>query len=154
MSLRALSVAVALSAVCPAWAQTQAEVDASAHSGYELARSFSECAGFWDFLSAAEEASGNPASAQNAHNVGNGARLSAGYVLSVRHRLQRPSEPPRAYGSWNDFIEPLAEVTATRMMAALERGDVAEVEEQAITCRAMSETSQGIVDRMRSETAY
>jgi hypothetical protein len=135
-------------------AQTQAEIDAGARDAYELARSFSECAGFWDFMSAMELAAGNTASAENANNIGNGARLSAGYVLSIRHRLQRPSESPRAYGSWNDFIEPLAEVTSTRMIAALERGDTSEVEHQAVICRAMGEQANEIVNDIRSEYAY
>lgn len=135
-------------------AQTQAETEAAARDGYELARSFSECAGFWDFMSTVDQATGNPASAQNAHNIANGARLSAGYVLSIRHRLLRPDEQPRAYGSWDDFIEPLAEVTATRMMAALERNDSSELQEQAIFCRAMAEQSDDIVNQMRAERAY
>lgn len=138
----------------PSHAQTQAEIDASARSAYELARSFSECAGFWDFMSAAEQASGNPASAQNAHNIGNGARISAGYILSVRHRLQRPDEPPRTYGSWDDFIEPLAEVTTTRMTAALERGDSDELRRQASFCAAMGEQAEQIVSDIRAERAY
>lgn len=138
----------------PATAQTQAEIEDSAQGAYEMAASFSRCAGFWNFMSHVEQATGNPASAQNAHNIGNGARLSAGYMLSMRHRLQRPDEPPRAYGSWNDFIEPLAEVTATQMMAALERNDTSTVEQQAVTCRAMGEASQDIIDQMRAERAY
>lgn len=135
-------------------AQTPAEIDAGARDAYELARAFSECAGFWDFMSVAEQASGNIASAQNAHNVGNGARISAGYVLSVRHQLQRPSELPRAYGSWDEFIEPLAEVTTTRMMAAIERGDNRELLVQAEICRAMGEQADEIVSRLREERAY
>ncbi|MFZ4120282.1 MAG: hypothetical protein ACOYKM_01345 [Caulobacterales bacterium] len=138
----------------PAAAQTEAEIEDSAQGAFEMARSFSRCAGFWDFMSHAEQATGNPASAQHAHNIGNGARISAGYMLSMRHRIQRPDEPPRAYGSWDEFIEPLAEVTATEMMAAIERNDNATLEQRAVTCRAMGEVAQEIIDRVRAEWEY
>lgn len=145
---------VACILTAPAAAQTDAEIEGSARGAYDLARSFARCAGFWDFMHDVEQMTGNPASAQNAHNIGNGARLSAGYMLSMRHRLQRPTEPPRAYGSWDEFIEPLAEVTATEMMAAVERSDTSMVEQQAVTCRALGETAQEIVEQMRAEHAY
>jgi len=72
-------------------------------------------------------------------------------MLSMKHRLEFPAERPRTYGSWNDFIEPLAEVTATRMLAALERRDAPEIERQAVFCRSMGEMSQEIVDQLRFE---
>lgn len=137
-----------------AHAQSSEEVRDAAEDAYNIAHSLAECAGFWDFMSAVERASGNPASAQNAHNVGNGARLSAGYMLSMRHRLQHPEAAPRAYGSWNDLIEPLAEVTSTRLLAAVEREDMEEVRQQAVVCSAMGETAQEIVDRIRAENSY
>jgi hypothetical protein len=149
--LSALAIAAMIN-LTPAFAQTDAERDGS--DAFELARTFAQCAGFWDFLSAAEQSLGNTASAQHAHNVSNGARISAGYMMSIRHRLEQPEQPPRAYGSWNDFIEPQAETMATSMWAALEREDTATVEAQAVLCRGMSEASETIVNEIRAELPY
>lgn len=132
-------------------AQTRAEIEETSRDAYELAHNFAECAGFWDFMAVAENAAGNPGSSANAHNVGNGARLSAGYLLSVRHRIENPDAAPRAYGSWDDFIEPIAEVTSTRMVAYLEQGASSEIERQASVCAALGQTSQDIIEEMRAE---
>ncbi len=151
-TLSVLAFAGVIAPVISAAAQTQAEIEASARDAYEMANTLSACAGFWDWWSEVEGALGNTATAQNAHNVSNGARLSAGYMLSMRHQLLEPDAPPRRYGSWDGFIEGLAEVTATRMSAALEQSDSASIEEQALTCRGAAEASQAIVDQIRAES--
>ncbi len=146
------AVAAAFLILPDARAQTQAEIDQGARDAYEMAHTFSQCVGYWTFWAEVEDALGNAASAENARAIGRGARLSAGYMLSVRHRLERPDEPPRAYGSWDDFIDSVASVTATRLMASLEQSDTESIGRQATTCVAMGETAQEIVDEMRFET--
>lgn len=152
--MRSTLMIVAASALVAfdAHAQTQVEVDEGARDAYEMARTFSECVGYWRFWAEVEDTLGNAASAENARGIGRGARLSAGYMLSMRHRLEQPNEPPRPYGSWDGFIDSLAEITETRLMASLEQNDTDAIREQATICVAMGETAQEIVDQMRFET--
>lgn len=133
-------------------AQSQAEIDQGARDAYEMARGFSECVGYWAFWAEVEEALGNTASAENARGIGRGARLSAGYMLSMRHRLEQPQESPRTYGSWDSYIDSVASVTATRMMASLEQNDTGTIRGQATICTALGETAQEIVEQIRFET--
>jgi hypothetical protein len=118
---------------------------------YELASDHARCAGYWDWWSDLEDALGRPASAEYARNLGNGARLTAGYLLSMRHTVMSPAATPRTYGSWDQFIEPLAEVTATTMQANLESGNSDVLAEQMRFCGALSESSQPIIDDIRQQ---
>jgi len=139
--------------LCPvAWAQDQRQVEEGAESAYQMAQTFAECAGYWDWWSAVEEVSGNTASSENAHNIGNGTRLAAGYMLSMRHRLVSPNEAPRAYGAWDSFIEPIAEATFTRMSALLEQEDGDGIAATARDCVAAGEAVSTIVEQIRRDT--
>jgi len=132
--------------------QPQDETEEGAQQAYELAYSLSQCVGYWSFYAEVEDTLGNAATAENARSIERGARLSAGYFLSLRHTLENPDQPPRTYGSWGNFIDALASITKTQMLSALEQSRVDEITEQARACVALGEVAQEVVDQMRRDT--
>lgn len=113
----------------------------------EVARTFANCAGLWDFLSAVELADDKPATAEQLKNTGNGAQMAALYWLAAAHALG--GGEPRPYGDWLPMVTPHRESSAVQIAALVEQGASSEISQQAELCTALVEEQDRILTDIR-----
>lgn len=113
----------------------------------EAAMHMATCAGYWDFLSDTARAAGKPATAEQMHNMGNGAETAALYFLSSQHLLS--GGEPRTYGSWKTMTQPRRESGKLRIQSLAEMDDAAAIETEGNLCLESAKVQEEILQSMR-----
>lgn len=143
MGPRLLSLLLALCAAQPAIAGEQMDKVQLA------ANTFANCAGLWDFHAELMESEGKPATAQQMHNMGNGAETAALWLYASAHSLDG-GEATR-YGSWKDLVHPKREANKLRLQALVENEEYQVIQDEAATCLEMAEEQENILQLMRTD---
>ncbi len=115
----------------------------------KLAMGMAKCAGLWDWLASGLEAEGKPASAQQMHNIGNGAETAAMWILANHHLIT--SGKRTTYGSWSPLTAPKREAAVTWLNSMAEIGDLERINEESATCQSLLEAQESVIQMMRRD---
>lgn len=113
------------------------------------ANTFANCAGLWDFHADLMESEGKPATAQQMHNMGNGAETAAMWLYASAHSLDGGGAT--RYGSWKDLVHPKREANKLRLQALVENEEFQVIQAEAATCLEMAEEQESILQLMRAD---
>ena len=144
-----LMVGQAASTAAPADV-TQEEIAAVTAEAAEVANSYADCAGFWDFMSSTERAAGRPASAEQFKNMGNGAQTAALWLHGQAYSFT--ATRPARYGAWLPMVAPRREGAAIRVAAMVEHGNTEFIRSEARRCEALLEGQQRAIDDIRKDS--
>src|SRR5690554_43130 len=142
MMLREILMAVVVS-TSPSPSDDGAVEDAS-----RMANTFADCAGVWDWVSAAELANERRASAKQAKQTAHGAHFAAMWLASHAYHIENP-EQRKPYGAFKAMFEGRREASYTGMMAMLERGDQEGLVQRVSACSALLEAQEGMINDVR-----
>ena len=115
----------------------------------EVANSYADCAGWWDFMSAMENAAGRSSSAEQFKNMGNGAQTAALWLHAQAYALT--AKKPARYGAWLPIVAPRRAAAFTRAGALVEHSDIGFVRTEGERCQALLEGQQHALDEIRRD---
>lgn len=114
-----------------------------------IAREYARCVAVWDWSSALMRAGGKHATAEHLHNMGNGARTAAYWILSAAHSLNHADESAKRLGDWEQYVTPIVDAELTRLRAQTEL-DVS-FESDIERCTELSKGQATVIDMLRSD---
>ncbi|HDS1100497.1 TPA: hypothetical protein ACOEPF_000397 [Stenotrophomonas maltophilia] len=117
--------------------------------GKTRANEFADCAGLWDYLAQLEHQAGNPASAEQLSNMGNGAQTAALWLHANIHAVE--GGKAARYKAWLPMVAPRREAMKLRLMSAAERGDYDYVNTQGMQCKSLLDVQQQAIDSIRAD---
>jgi len=144
---RSLLVMLAMLAFMRADAQSD-RVTLSRENAAQIANALARCAGLLESLADAMRAAGQPASAEELHNLGNGAAVAAQYVLSSEYN-ERNSPEQRVLKDFEPYVESVSSAAATSFKAMMEQNDQENLDNELNTCVAFAEFQRSIVQEIR-----
>jgi hypothetical protein len=115
----------------------------------ELINQFSDCAGFYSFTSESMVVIHQPASAQQAKNLENGAKMSALYLLATDYA--KKNKDPKPYGYFGPYVESRMDAKITTLRAHLEQKDSQAFKDETEICNALQELQEQIVQTVRNQ---
>lgn len=134
-----------------AWGQSApaalADAPVSPEDARQIAMALANCAGVWDAMSEAAASDNKPASAEQFHNIGNGAETAAMWVLASH--LAITEKKATTYGSWSELTRPKRESAKTMILALAEQKAEEGITEEAERCNAMLPEQENILQMMR-----
>lgn len=104
-----------------------------------------DCSGFYEFMS--EVFADQPATSKQMHEMANGARMSAAYLLSVEYAVSH--EKPKAIGEFSQYPEGRGDTNKTRMQALLEQNDLDGIKAEQKRCLDAAPMQNDIVQKIR-----
>jgi len=140
------AVLVAAMIVLPA---AQADDGADAGDVTQAVNFFGNCAGVWDFLSDVAQSEGKSATAEQLHNMGNGAQTAALWLLANKHSID--TGKATTYGSWMDLVQPRRESGRLRMHALTEQSSFDTVSAESNACLEAASEQESILQMMRND---
>lgn len=118
---------------------------------FNLATDLSKCVGFYNFMSGFSKSQGDNAAAEHMHNMANGAKTSAAYSLSIQYAADNPNKSPKKFTDFYGFVDGRSETVYTHLMASYEAGQTDPMKELSVSCTALAEVQEGILNMMRKE---
>lgn len=122
--------------------------DQDEKSTTEVVNLLSNCSGYYGFLAAIAEKDGMREVAEQFRGSARGAKFSAAYLLSIEASAKGRA---RKLGEFGSYIDSIAALAKSRMMASMEVGDDAPIKEQGDLCIAAMELQKALVQEMRNE---
>jgi hypothetical protein len=104
-----------------------------------------DCSGFYEFMS--EVFADKPATSKQMHELANGARMSAAYLLSVEYAVSH--EKPKAIGEFSHYPQGRGDTNKTRMQALLEQKDLDGIKAEQKRCLDAAPMQNDIVQKIR-----
>lgn len=120
--------------------------DAEARS---IAKEYARCVAVWDWSSTLMSAGGKHAAAEHLHNMGNGARTAAYWVLSAAHSLNHAGEPAKRLGDWEPYVTPIVDAELAWLRAQTELG--VSLKQDVDRCAELSKGQSTVIDILRSD---
>lgn len=101
-----------------------------------VAHLYAGCAGLWDVMSLAAKGDGKTATAEQYHNMGNGAETTAMWILAFHHNIGHPDDQ-KTIGAFRPMIGPRREAALNHYLALLENKAISEIEKDIKMCTDM-----------------
>lgn len=117
----------------------------------KIALSYGTCAGVWDAMSELETARGNPHSAEQFHNVGNGAETTALWLLSVQHN-ESTTGTKRAMSYYRPLVAPRRESGRTYLLSIVEREDAEALQKEVGYCTELLNFQDETINSIRKQS--
>ncbi len=112
----------------------------------ELVNAFSRCHAVFEFSSEILRRTEQPANAEKAHQLANGAHTAALYLLAHEHLAE--GKEPKPYGEFSVYVDGISETYTTDLLASSKPKDPSFLNKAIETCQAL-----GRVKRNRSARA-
>jgi hypothetical protein len=109
-----------------------------------------DCSGFFEFMSDAFNADNKPATAQQMHEMANGAMMAASYLLYLEYHTT--ANKRKRLGEFNHYPQGRADTNKTRLRALEEQRDIAGIAEEQKRCLAAVPMQNEIVQKIRDES--
>lgn len=108
-----------------------------------------DCGGFFEFMSDIFKDGKQPATSQHMHEMANGARMAAAYLLYVEHNAR--GGKPKRLGDFMAYPEGRAGANKTRLTMWLEQNDKAALDAERERCMAAVPLQNELVQQIRNE---
>ena len=115
----------------------------------EMISQFSDCAGLYSFMSEINTELGKPEAAQEMRNLGNGATLSALYLLATDYATK--NKTPKAYGDFQPYVQGRMDAKITSLRAVAERHEMKPLQDDVVACNHLQDLQKSIVQRIRDK---
>jgi len=112
----------------------------------ELVNGLSKCAGVYEVAARLNEDGGMPANATTWRDTARGARFAAIYLLTLERGASGNSVK---FAEFASDVDPLIEVSTTRIMALVNHSDNAAVEAEMKACVGLMDLQRKLVEQMR-----
>lgn len=116
-----------------------------------IALSYGTCAGIWDAMSELETARGNPHSAEQFHNIGNGAETTALWLLSVQHN-ESSKDDMRPMSHFLPLVAPRRESGRTYLLSIVERQDTETLKKEVGYCTELLTFQDETINSIRRQS--
>jgi hypothetical protein len=115
----------------------------------DMVNEFSRCHAAFEVSSAILKRTGQPANAEKAHQLANGAHSAALYLLA-QERLAEGKEP-KPLGEFSVYVDGIAETYSTELLASIEAEDTSVLSKALETCLELGPLQEQIVQLIRNE---
>lgn len=109
-----------------------------------------DCSGFFEFISDSFKATSQPATAQQMHEMANGAMMAAAYLLSVEYAAKH--DKAKKIGDFVHYPQGRADTNKTRLLALLEQNDQQALEQEQKRCIDAVSLQKDLVQKMRDQS--
>jgi hypothetical protein len=137
---------VVLFAVGSAKAQ---EGDLSQQDVDSMVDTYARCTALWEWTSGAMKEAGKEDTADYLHNMANGSRTAAQWILSSYNMLKFPEASPKKLGDWEPYLAPKIDGHLGHFKAMAELG--ASIKADLEMCTEMSAEQAKILEEMRKQ---
>lgn len=117
----------------------------------DMAKTYADCAGIWDWHSELNKSDGRNAVAEQLRNTGNGAEFAAMWILASHHGIEM-KEVTR-YGTWKEMTRPIRESGALRMKGLAELDDQEGIKAAFDLCVALVDGQERVLTEARRDRA-
>ena len=115
----------------------------------DLVNAFGRCAAVWEMSAATLQGTGQAAAAQQAHQLANGARSSAMYLLGTERAAE--GKDPQPYAQYAPYVDGIIEAETARLRALVEAKEPSPLYESQQTCRKLTDLQIEIVQLIRKQ---